>query len=65
MDLNKRYRCKKANCSVCGMQLEVFFDDENLGDYFVMDIHGNFYCADCDPIFADIDDRIYVPEEEE
>ena len=64
MDLNKRYRHKKANCCRCGMSLEVSFDDESLGDYFVMDINGNFYCADCDEIFCNGDERIYTPEEE-
>ena len=35
-------------------------EDHKLSDFFVMDIQGNFYCAKCDSIFEDGDERIFV-----
>lgn len=57
------YHSHKANCCKCGCTLSVYAD-EALGDYFVLDINGNFYCMNCDYIFDKVDDRIYNGEVE-
>ena len=65
----KDYVCRrfkettKEECHCCGTLLETLQGDP-LSNYFVMDIQGNFYCMDCDTIFEDGDERIYVSEEE-
>jgi hypothetical protein len=36
-----------------------------LGDIFVMDVQGKFYCFGCDSIFDIFDERIYELDEED
>lgn len=60
--LRKLYNSTHANCCKCGCELETCGDP--LGQYFVLDRDGKFYCMDCDIIFDEVDDRIYEPEEE-
>ena len=52
-----------AECHCCGMLLKTQFN-EPLSTYFVMNKQGHFYCTQCDAIFEDGDERIYVPEED-
>lgn len=62
--LEKRYHKTAAYCKDCGRLLKSFYG-EPLGRYFVMDIHGEFYCMGCDNQFEDGDEEIYVPIEDE
>lgn len=55
------YHTHRANCCKCGCELSVYANDESLGDYFALDVNGNFYCTKCEDILVDI----YVPEEKE
>ena len=61
--LKKRYNSNYGVCCKCGITL--LTTGEPMGNYFVMDKNGNFYCMNCDEIFEDGDERIYEPEEEE
>lgn len=63
-ELKEKYNSHKANCAVCGKTLETSDAAGALGQYFVLDKEGNFYCADCDIDFEDGDDRIFDPDEE-
>lgn len=60
--LRKRYKetCKDA-CHCCGASLTTVCN-EPLSSYFVMDIRGRFYCFDCESMFEDGDERIYVED---
>ena len=60
-DLQKKYDTTGDICCVCGMALLTTGDP--LGDYFVMDKNGKFYCTNCDCIFEEGDKRIYIKEE--
>ena len=48
------------NCHCCGIFLEAH--GEPLSNYYVMDTHGCFYCMNCDSMFEDGDERIYVED---
>ncbi len=61
-NLKEKYNSTGDVCCKCGMVL--LSTGNPLGDYFVMDNDGNFYCANCDSQFEDGDERIYVPEVE-
>jgi hypothetical protein len=61
--LNAQYNKTGAYCDICGRKL-ISYNGEPLGRYFVMDVQGRFYCTRCDSIFNDVDERIYVPEED-
>jgi hypothetical protein len=63
-ELQEKYNSHKAVCVVCGKSLETSQEAGPLGQYFVMDKDGNFYCTDCDIDFEDGDDRIFDPYEE-
>ena len=58
--LKARYNSTKGVCCKCGMML--LSTGNPLGDYFVMDNDGNFYCVNCDSHFEDGDERIYEVE---
>lgn len=61
VQLKELWHSHKANCCKCGCELE----DTNgcgLGEFFVLDKNGNFYCIDCDDEFEDGDERIFEPE---
>ena len=60
MELEQLFYSDKGVCCKCGIKL--YSANGALGDYFVMDNDGNYYCCDCDDIFDIVDDRIYVPE---
>lgn len=63
-ELNEKYKnTKKGYCACCGQTLEAF-GGNSLGDFFVMDKEGNFYCTECDTEFEDGDSRIFDPDEE-
>lgn len=62
-ELADLYNSHHDNCCKCGVDL-LSCPEHPLGDFFVMDNDGNFYCMACDAIFEDVDERIYVPEEE-
>ena len=62
--LRKQYHLTRDNCYVCGASISTMYG-EPLGRYFVMDKKGKFYCMHCDHKFDDMDERIYVPEEDE
>lgn len=53
------YHSHKADCSICGITLEA---EGSLGDFFVLDTSGRFYCAECDSEFLDGDERIFEPD---
>ena len=53
--------CEECHC--CGMLL-LCTEGHKLSDFFVMDIQSNFYCAECDSIFEDGDERIFMEDEE-
>ena len=59
--LEKLYHGNKNICCKCGCTLETM-NDIPLGEVFVMDKEGKFYCMGCDEIFEDGDERIYEPE---
>lgn len=63
-ELQEKYNSHKAVCSVCGKSLETSKEAGPIGQYFVLDKEGNFYCTDCDIDFEDCDDRIFDPDEE-
>ena len=59
-ELIKRYNSNKDECYKCGCLLTA---SSCLGQFFVMDYDGNFYCTSCDKEFdADGDERIFEPE---
>ena len=60
-ELREKYNSTSGKCCQCGMQL--LTTGEPMGHFFVMDKEGNFYCANCDSIFEDGDERIYEPVE--
>lgn len=55
-ELERLYHCHKAHCCKCGCQLT---SEMSLGDFFVLDYDGNYYCMDCDDEFSDYDERIF------
>lgn len=59
-----KYNSTGDVCCKCGMVLLSTNTGNPLGNYFIMDKDGNFYCADCDSQFEDNDKRIYIQEEE-
>lgn len=63
MDLQKRFNINRGNCCMCGCELETP-TDLPLGEIFVMDVQGKFYCFGCDSIFDVFDERIYEPDED-
>ena len=58
-ELMKRYNSRKDECCVCGCLLTAM---SCLGDFFVMDYNGNFYCPNCEEGFEDGDERIFEPD---
>ena len=58
-ELQIKYNSHKAVCSVCGKSLETSEEAGPIGQYFVLDKNGNFYCSDCDSEFEDGDERIF------
>ena len=59
--LRSRYQnILKEHCHCCGIFLEAH--GEPLSNYYVMDTHGYFYCMNCDSMFSDGDERIYVED---
>lgn len=58
-ELQEKYNSHKAVCSVCGKSLETSEEAGPIGQYFVLDKNGNFYCTDCDSEFEDGDERIF------
>ena len=59
--LRSRYQNTfKENCHCCGIFLEAH--GEPLSNYYIMDTHGCFYCMNCDSMFRDGDERIYVED---
>ena len=63
-NLRARYNTTRANCCMCGCALETSTGFP-LGDIFVMDVKGKFYCFGCDSIFDLFDERIYELDEED
>lgn len=61
-ELVEKYNSRGGVCAKCGMTL--LTTGNALGEYFVMDRDGKFYCADCDEEFEDGDERIFTPDEE-
>lgn len=62
--LEKAYHSTSSFCCQCGTHIKTEWG-EPLGRYFVMDKNGRFYCMHCDKEFEDVDERIYVPMEDE
>lgn len=58
-ELMERYNSHKDECCKCGCLLTA---SSCLGQFFVMDCEGNFYCTECDKIFEDVDERIFEPD---
>ena len=59
--LRSRYQnTYKENCHCCDTSLEAH--GEPLSNYFIMDTHGRFYCMECESMFEDGDERIYVED---
>lgn len=58
-ELVKRYNSHKDECCKCGCLLTA---STYLGEFFVMDYDGNFYCTNCDGEFEDYDERIFEPD---
>ena len=58
-ELMKRYNSQKDECCECGCLLTA---SSCLGDFFVMDYEGNFYCTECEDKFEDVDERIFEPD---
>ena len=63
-NLQVRYNTTRANCCMCGCTLESL-TGLPLGDIFVMDVQGRFYCFGCDSVFDPFDENIYVPDAED
>lgn len=60
-ELIKLYKSHKQYCTVCGMALLV--ENGVLGDYFVLDKEGQYYCTACeDKTFELGDERIFEIE---
>ena len=59
IELMKRYNSNKDECCKCGCLLTA---SSCLGEFFVMDYDGNFYCTDCEDEFEDGDERIFEPD---
>lgn len=62
--LEKTYHSTSGFCCQCGTHIKTEWG-EPLGRYFVMDKNGRFYCMNCDKDFKDVDERIYLPMEDE
>lgn len=61
-ELIDKYNSTGDVCCKCG---QVLLSTGNaLGDYFVMDKDGQFYCTECDNEFEDGDENIFNPDEE-
>lgn len=61
-ELIDKYNSTKGHCHCCGQVLMTA--GNALGDFFVMDKEGHFYCTECDTDFEDGDERIFNPDEE-
>ena len=55
----EKYNSRKDECCNCGCLLTA---TSYLGQFFVMDYAGNFYCTECDKVFEDGDECIFEPE---
>ena len=58
-ELMKRYNTQNGECCECGCVLTA---SSYLGQFFVMDYNGNFYCTECEDKFEDGDERIFEPD---
>lgn len=56
-ELYEKLHSKHGFCCKCGCELEDC-TGIGLGNIFILDIDGNFYCTDCDGEFEDGDERI-------
>ena len=61
-DLMEKYNSHKANCCVCGCTLSTEGGNA-LGDFFLLNKDGQFYCMDCDIEFEEGDEYIFDPED--
>lgn len=59
VELMKSYNSQKDECCECGCLLTA---STYLGQFFVMDCDGNFYCTDCEDKFEAGDERIFEPD---
>ena len=57
--LLERYNSNHDECCKCGCVLTA---SSFLGEFFIMDYEGNFYCTECDIEFVDGDERIFEPD---
>lgn len=62
-ELIDKYNSTGDCCCKCGQVL--LTTGGPLGDFFVMDNDGRFYCTECDKEFEDGDERIFVLDEDE
>lgn len=58
-ELMERYNARKDECCECGCLLTA---PTYLGQFFVMDYDGNFYCIECEDKFEYGDERIFEPD---
>lgn len=56
-DLIRLWNLDRSKCCKCGITLESW--NGPLGQYFVLDKNGNYYCMGCDHIFEEGDHRIF------